>query len=260
MAVRNIASNRASASSRASASGRASGVWRNEVGLVMYLPMNDNAANTTVADLTSYKNTGTFDDATGNPNTSAHSTTGQVGNALSFDGTDDYITIDSVLTVLSTNTQGTITGWAKLTDSTPTTLNMLVAFGDTDVAEYLRIRVELDGTITVDCFDAMIAQWVFTTDAKLIFDDTFFHFALVQNGTAPVFYINGSLAAITFSVSTDKTDWFATLTGIDNGRIGCRNTNNLGNGLFLTGLMDEVHIYNRALDAQEIKQHYLAGL
>lgn len=58
--------------------------------------MNDNAASTTVIDsVGSYD--GTFNDATGDPNTSAHSVSGKINTALSFDGADDYVDTGNTL-------------------------------------------------------------------------------------------------------------------------------------------------------------------
>jgi hypothetical protein len=60
--------------------------------------MNDNADNTTVKDDSRQGKDGTFNDAGGNPNTSAHSTAGKIKTALTFDGSDDYITVpDNVI-------------------------------------------------------------------------------------------------------------------------------------------------------------------
>ena len=53
--------------------------------------MNDNAANTDVLDGSGNGHNGTFNDATGNPNTSAHHIVGKIDGALIFDGTNDYV-------------------------------------------------------------------------------------------------------------------------------------------------------------------------
>ena len=59
--------------------------------------MNDDANDTTVVDSTVNGNDGTFNDPTGDPYTSSHSVTGKINGALSFDGTDDFIDIGSVI-------------------------------------------------------------------------------------------------------------------------------------------------------------------
>lgn len=59
------------------------GLWR----------MNDNADNTTVKDDSRQDKDGMFSDTGGNPNTSQHSVAGKIKTALTFDGSDDYITV-----------------------------------------------------------------------------------------------------------------------------------------------------------------------
>ena len=59
--------------------------------LIGYWPMDDNAASTTVVDSSGFGHDGTFQDATGDPNTASHSVAGKKDRALSFDGIDDYV-------------------------------------------------------------------------------------------------------------------------------------------------------------------------
>lgn len=66
--------------------GFSTGTWDSNYKLVMHA--NNNAASTTVSDTTSNGNNGTAQQ-----NTNIISTTGQVGNALSFNGISDYINI-----------------------------------------------------------------------------------------------------------------------------------------------------------------------
>lgn len=64
----------------------------NPHGLIAHYKLNDNADSNAVLDDTASHN-GIFKDATGDPNTSAHTTTGKIGAALTLDGTDDYIEV-----------------------------------------------------------------------------------------------------------------------------------------------------------------------
>lgn len=88
---------------------------------VAHYKMNDDANNTVVVDSQGYSN-GTFADATGDPNTDAHTTTGNLSGvvitALSFDGTDDYI--DTGNSFQSVFQKGfTISLWLKPGDGQP---------------------------------------------------------------------------------------------------------------------------------------------
>ena len=173
-----------------------------------------------------------------------------------FAGGDDLININAALTPLAANTTGGIGLWVMMPDATPAAINSLYSFGDTNAIELIDMRVETDGKITCQAWDAGTAQWVFKTNAAVMADNTFKFLLLVQNGTSPVLYVNGSLEAITYSTSTDKTKWFSALTGLDNGRVGCISYNSSGNVQFLTGTVGEAFAHSRALSAGEIQHIY----
>ena len=85
---------------------------QNPDGLVGYWKMDDNAANTDVLDSSGYGNDGTFNDTTGNPNTDAHDTTGEIDGALIFDGTDDYVNCGGDSSLMDRQTL-TASAWIK---------------------------------------------------------------------------------------------------------------------------------------------------
>ena len=72
--------------------------------------MDDNADTTTVVDSAGGHN-GTFSDATGDSNTSAHSTEGKDCRALTFDGVNDFVKTDDV--IVSNPNALTISSWFK---------------------------------------------------------------------------------------------------------------------------------------------------
>ena len=65
------------------------------------------------------------------------------------------------------------------------------------------------------------------------------HIAMTYDGSTQKLYVNGSLAAS------------AALSGSIN-----QDANSLLIGQFFNGMLDEVAIYNRALSATEVKDHY----
>jgi hypothetical protein len=152
---------------------------------------------------------------------------------LSYDG-DDYITIDSVLAQLASTTVGTWTIWGKMTDVTPASHNAFISFGDTNALEFMALRVSDDGKVAALCYLAGTAQWIVANNSASLTDNKPFQIGIVQNGTAPVLYVNGVANAQTFSITLNKTRWFSALTGLDNGRIGCTNYNNTGNANIIT--------------------------
>jgi hypothetical protein len=221
--------------------------WKSKV-LDLASP-RDNPNKTYIFDKSRYNNHGTITGATWDRLPSGLP-------YLKFNG-DDLVAINSVLTQLAATTNGSWETWAKLTDSTPGAINQLITFGDTDADVSIRLFVNTDGKIesyTPDNSDTR--GWKFKTDSVLISDNKWFHVALNHNGTAPTLMVNGASAAITFSVSTDKTKWFSALAGIDNCRLACRNVYSLGNGLFLTGGMALTRLYSAVQANTVFTGHY----
>ena len=174
------------------------------------------------------------------------------GGVYDFDGVDDVIGLNSVVSDLSSTTVGTWSLWVNPTDATPTGRENLISFGDTDAQEFVFINVETDGKIRGLCFDAAVNQWQFSTDAVVLIDAQWTFITMVHNGTTPSVFIDGSAEAHTFAVSTDKTAWFSDLAGIDNGRIAVVNQNSAGNVNFFDGDIDDTRIYSTALTAAQI--------
>ena len=172
---------------------------------------------------------------------------------------NEYVNIDAVRTALAATTVGTWSAWLKPVDGTPAAAQTFIQFGDTDVGEYLMVRMNADGTLRLLCADAGTLQWDADTDSAVFADNTWIHIALVQNGTEPVLYINGSVAAITFNTSTNKTRWFSVLTGLDNGRIGDETNSSLGERLFFIGQIADVTFWNTNLSAAQITTLYNSG-
>ncbi|MFC1921318.1 LamG domain-containing protein [Chloroflexota bacterium] len=176
-------------------------------------------------------------------------------NGRYFDGIDDFINADSVLNAVCASTAGTIEGWVNTGDITGQ--QAVVCFGDTDADEYIVFRIRENGKLNAWVKVAGTSQWVVDTDNVVFANDIFYHVALVHNGTEAVMYVNGNKPAQTFSVTTDKSVWLNSLTGIDNVRAGQRVVNGI-TADFWDGLIGEARVYNRALCPQEIRRNYLA--
>lgn len=76
-------------------------------------------------------------------------------------------------------------------------------------------------------------------------------FKVTQGGVTPEIEINDVVVAQTFVSSLNKTIWFNDLPGIDNGRIGCFNTNNNGNTGHFQGFIDNVVFNNGTSDVSQ---------
>ncbi|MHA2243946.1 MAG: LamG domain-containing protein [Candidatus Hodarchaeales archaeon] len=155
-------------------------------------------------------------------------TTGVNGSALKFDGTDDYVEILNT-DILESQNSLTISAWVKVQSST--SLKYFVktdGFGLFQSGSEMGVAISVPGT---DNAAGIITfnQWEFITGS---FD-----------GTAIRFYKNGELIEITALSGTMSS-------GSQYLVFGFFNNNYWG------GEIDEVRIYNRILNSEEILSHY----
>jgi len=172
-----------------------------------------------------------------------------------FDGSDDVISINALATELvdTTNTTGTVVWCGKFNDFT-TDYSRIWQFGDTSANEFIALYVSSTNyTFGAHCKVSGTDKWQFETD-NTFSEDIEYTVVMVHDGTAPVLYVNGVLEPITFSVSTDKTVWLAGVTGVDNCKIGCMNSNGAGDAYFLEAEANSFKAYNLALSAAEVKE------
>ena len=222
-------------------------------GLVLSTNFNTESINgNTVLDSSTFNNHGTNNGATHNISGGFNS-----GGDYTFNGSSDFINIDTVLTnSLASTTKGTWTAWVKPVDATPAATETFIAFGDVDANEFIYITIFPSGKFSTFARNAAGVKFSLLTDSAVFSDNTWTHVALVQDGVSPVLYINGVAVAQTFITSTDKTFFFSDAPNLDNGRIGDINRNNDGETLHFNGDIDEVKIYNRALSADEVRALY----
>lgn len=172
--------------------------------------------------------------------------------AVSFDGTDDELQINAhaVARVAAGDTEGTYAFWFMPDNITGT--YGLIACGDAvgGAAETLLIQQAVND-IRIYCRRQAGAGFdIITTSAALVARE-WVHICITQNGTRPTIYINGLAVAMTDTVGTVLAEWFATTTGLDEARIGCRTLNG-AEDQFLLGVMGPVKYWSVALDATQV--------
>jgi len=225
-------------------------------GLVFYVDAANQKSypgtGTTVNNLTSNQINGTLNGV------------GFDGKSWTFDGTDDYISCDSLIPLIQSDTQGTIEAWVKPTDATPTPPNeTIVGFGDGDAETRMNIVNVQDGTCALIYEIIGVNTWILKTNSIIFSDNTWTHVAIAQNGVSPYFVIDGieyseSEGNATFITDVDRTKWLSGIPGVSNARIGCLNFVFAGNTNFYTGNIATTIYYNRALSSSEIQQNYNA--
>lgn len=177
---------------------------------------------------------------------------GKIGQAINFDGTDDYVSVaDNASFDFGDTADFTLTGWFNrdtfTTDDTVVAKRNGITAGDTGYIAYI------DDTTDFLVFEVSDGTDEYSVASSVTFAASGWqHFAIVwdqDSATTTEMYING-----------------AKQTGIDTGTIG--NIGDLSNALTLRygaesdagnpfdGKLDEVRVYSRALATTEIQSLY----
>ncbi len=170
---------------------------------------------------------------------------GKSGNALEFDGEDDYVEIpdDSSLRFTSAS-DVSIVFWAKLEDDAGWIIHNRDDPGGT---AYWQIELRPDGNVWSQWRTGATSHIAQSTTS--VTDGGWHHMAVVYRGseTNTIIYIDGEFEdEATSSIS---------------GNLYESNTLKMGgyNTEWVNGTIDEVAIYNRALSQEEIQVHYAEG-
>jgi hypothetical protein len=160
-------------------------------------------------------------------------TTGYLGSGISFDGTNDYVSVPSSTSLDMTN-KVTVSAWIY----------------PTNFADYRTMMIRINGGATeyygmsLNVSGALICQFTpgSLTSSSLMTLNAWNHVACTYDGATISAYINGQ------SVGSSSAS----------GNIGSPTTLGIGydpvNGRYFAGKMDDVRIYNRALSPTEIAQ------
>ena len=201
--------------------------------LVGYWPF-DETAGTAAPDASIYSHDGTLmnmDDSDW--------VTGNRGNALDFDGVNDYVTVDGVCAAMA-GTDVTVSAWVKAPAVNPAT--QFIISINTSSGDNRLLCGTPAGTATLSLGDT---AWHDTT--ATVIDNTWHHIAYVLDDSADTVtvYVDGSeVSSFASSASIAASDVFSLGQEYDAG---------MATSDFYNGLIDEVRIYDVALTAQEIQ-------
>ena len=214
-------------------------------GLVGYWKL-DESTGTVAYDFSGNGNNGT---STNGPT----SVSGQVGQALSFNGTNNYVTIGNPSNLqFDTNTPFSVSFWVKA-PSAATNVGFVTKTPTINGIGWYVWSFSGYNSLRFSFYNGTTAYVVSTSQ---IINDGTWHFATVtfdgsQNRSGMKAYFDGDLSG----TGTNGAMSFSVLNS-NPVNIGARNNN----GNFLNGIMDEVRIYNRALSAAEIKTIYTSNI
>lgn len=194
---------------------------------IAHWKMNDNDTNTTVVDSIGTNN------GTAQQNTDQITTTGKINTALSFNGTSDYIHLNSG-TLINTNYSVSVWIYANVVSS------YQMFLGDITEADYFGL---LSGRLRV--FDN--GSGITFTNTPLTADE-WYHVVFVRKGTNWIAYINGGDGEVKADTGTPQD---ITIADIGAGWSG---------GLYRwNGKIDDVRIYDYALSKENVENLYNNG-
>ncbi|TXI33544.1 MAG: LamG domain-containing protein, partial [Candidatus Moraniibacteriota bacterium] len=224
------------------------GTGRLDSALALYWALDDGTSGTTPTSATDSSTNGNTGTLTNSPTW----TTGQVGNAVDFDGTDDYITVaDSDILDVTDSTNFTLSGWFNrdtfTTDDTITAKSNGQAASDTGYNVYIDDSTDKLTFVANDGTDQYKLESVSTFTAT-----GWHHYALVwdeSGATQTKLYIDGVAENVT------ATGTFTSVNSMANSvafRVGSES--DAGNPF--DGKLDEVRLYRRAFSGDEVTNLY----
>ena len=154
--------------------------------------------------------------------------------ALNFDGVDDF----AVVSGLNYVTDFTLEAWVRLDDNNG---RKTIASWDFDTSPYALLNIN-DGRVEFETFDGFTAFTVSAPDS--IAPSEWYHIALIKQATDVEIFINGR---------SKITGTIVEVSGSSNFRIG--NYESEGNLGFMDGNLDEIRLWNTALEVQTIRDY-----
>lgn len=211
-----------------------------ERGLAGYWPL-DNATGTTASDLSVNRNNGTL---TNGPTW----TTGKIGGAVDFDGSNDYIDAGIGVPVAGKSTM-TLSTWVKINSFTfPSGFFHVMGryySGDSDRVIAARITNSTSVVLVTDSGSAQLASSV---TVPTLSTGTWYHMTWTYSAGSGSFYLNGvkqgDFSGLHSTLNALPVSSRFTM-GRDSSAAGAGNAS-----------LDEVRLYNRALSADEVATLY----
>jgi hypothetical protein len=219
------------------ASSQAQGTGRLDSGLLGYWPL-DNGSGTSATDLSTNGNTGTL---TNGPTW----TTGQIGGAVQFDGTDDRISL-STSTALDLDSAHSISAWVK-TSASNTNQHIFTSgtAGCCGTEAALTLTYNSGGGTYRFRFEhTSVGRAESSYEVQT---NTWYHVVGTWDGnSAQRIYVNGVL---------NDTHALAALSGSEYSNGAAIGADELGNTRW-NGSIDEVRVYNWALADEDVAELY----
>lgn len=202
-------------------------------------------ANGSMSDLTGNGNNGTASGVV----TSADRL-GTTSEAINFNSADDYIKVSNPSFI--NDSKGTFAAWVKFDDLGHT--QYVGSAGTVASNENYISLLRLDGTDhTIGIYQRETGQPAnFLNGNKIIQTGKYYHLVMVSDGSKWRIYIDGNEETLSVTSGVNNGKWLSAAL-IDNFVIGSSILKTPYDVPYLSGNIDEVRMYNRALNKAEIK-------
>ncbi len=202
----------------------------NKDGLVGYWSFDEGSGNKV------YDKSGNGNDGNLLPSGSGPAwTAGKFGSALSFDGTDDYV-LTPRLQESSPNAQTTAV-WIKPEHPGGCVISELGQNTINVGYHYCQIEVESNGEVRGKIWNI---GWI---SIGTINWNIWNHIVISFNGSVVNGYINGESSSMSQGTRSPPSSWHLAFAATD--------STNLGNGVYFNGIIDEAHVWNKALSPDQ---------
>jgi hypothetical protein len=211
-------------------------------GLVTHWSMDDFDLGSQVTDRSSSNNHGYFNGGA----TSSAKTPGKLGQAISLDGSNDYVRGTTVINIPA----ATLSAWVYVR-SVPTQKSMVMGFADGNGAGIYDkdLYIDTDGKLYFYVYDG--AGKTTSAPSAAIPLNTWTHVSGTTDGTTARAYVDGIQVG---SVPAGAT---YTSYSVPNTLVGGTSSGFPG---YISATIDDARVYNRALSAAEIKQLSNVGI
>src|SRR3989344_4145625 len=202
-----------------------------------------NWSNFTATDKSEYNNNGTLNNMTQGANT----VTGRIGQALDFDGINEYVNLGNPSALQITTAAMSMSAWVKI-DAWSTAGKYAAIISKTAATPPYggyQLNLNNDAGQRFNCAIANSSAWNIVAGNAGKVTGTWYHVTCVYNGTDMRLYVNGVQEG-TPTVATGNIRNVA--ANVSLGRNEAFSTD-----AYVNGIIDDVRIYNRALSVSEIQ-------
>ncbi len=173
--------------------------------------------------------------------------------SMKFDSEDDLILVNSPSFL--DNDKGTFAAWVKFDDVSHT--QYLASVGDNATTNHYMSFIRVDGTDqTIGVYWRQVSEANWLKSTVTVTTGVYYHMVLISDGSQFKIYLDGEEIALNVVQGANNGNWIHDITGLDNFVIGNSVLLPPYTIPFVSGNLDEVRLYNRALSEKEIVKLY----